>query len=75
MAPTQACPSPYDETRRVFEATRRDADHRLNQGGDPDLFRIWALRTLREQSTRELRHAALDGVMAALDDDDERHGR
>ena len=72
MTPTQARPGHENERRRVFDAARRDADAMLARDGDPSPFAVWALATVRRQPTPELRHAALDGVMAALDDDEAR---
>jgi hypothetical protein len=68
---TQSPPSPYDETRHTFEITRVEAWGYLGRDGNP-LFALWSLAAIRRQPSRELRHAALDGVMAAMDDDEAR---
>lgn len=65
-----------DEPARVevFERVRRDADAMLARNGHPESFAVWALGIIRRQSDRYLRYAALDGLMAAMDDDEYRRG-
>jgi hypothetical protein len=59
-----------DEIRAAFEAAHRDATTLLLRDGQPEPFAVWALATVRRQRVRELRCAVLDGVMAAMDDDE-----
>ncbi len=63
-----------DSQQAVFFAAHRDADTMLVRDGDPDAFFAWALGTIRRQGDRYLRYAALDGIMAAMDDDEARRG-
>jgi len=63
------------EIRAAFEAARRDADSLLIRDGQPESFSVWALAIVRRQRTRELRCAVVDGVMAAMDDDEHRRRR
>lgn len=54
--------------RDRFEAAARATIRLLD--GEPDMASValWALGYVRGIEARELRHAALDGVLAALDD-------
>lgn len=69
-------PGPDDEdgARDVFARVHRDADAMLARDGDPAHFAVWALAVIRRLADRYLRYAALDGVMAAMDDDEARRG-
>jgi len=65
-------PSEDDSARRVFDQARTDADTMLRRDGAPEPFAVWVLATIRRHVDRYLRYAALDGVMAAMDDDEVR---
>lgn len=68
-------PGPDDDAARdVFERTRRDADRMLARDGEPESFSVWFLGQVRRHADRYLRYAVLDGVMAAMDDDEVRRG-
>ena len=53
----------------MFDDAFRASTHEL-RNAEPDIFAVWALGYLRGVQTCELRHASLDGIMAALDDRD-----
>lgn len=61
-----------DNARRVFDRARADADAMLARNGQPESFAVWFLAAVRRQVDRYLRYAVLDGVMAAMDDDEAR---
>lgn len=61
-----------DPERGRFDLARSDAGLMLANDGQPSLFAVWALGTLRGEPDRYLRYAILDGIMAALDDDEAR---
>lgn len=71
----QSSEASEQEIRAAFEAARRDADSLLSRDGHPEGFAVWALAHVRRQRTRELRCAVIDGVMAAMDDDEARRTR
>ena len=53
----------------MFDMALRAAGFEASNG-ESDVLAIWALGFLRGVQDRDLRHAALDGIMAALDDRD-----
>ena len=61
-----------DDARRAFDRARADADAMLARDGQPESFAVWVLATIRRHVDRYLRYAVLDGVMAAMDDDEAR---
>lgn len=65
-------PTADDPARRVFDQARQDADALLRNDGIPESFAVWVLAVIRRQVDRYLRCAVLDGVMAAMDDDEVR---
>lgn len=65
-------PGADDPARTVFDRARTEADEMLRVDGEPESFAVWALAVIRRQVDRYLRYAVLDGVMAAMDDDEVR---
>lgn len=64
--------TPADPARALFERARLDADAMLARDGEPAHFAVWVLGVVRRQTERWSRYAVLDGVMAAMDDDEAR---
>lgn len=76
MLPVTGGPEdPEARARDRFDRARADADEMLAQDGEPESFAVWVLAVIRRQSDRYLRYAVLDGVMAAMDDDEARRAR
>ncbi len=65
-------PGEGDPGRAVFDGVLADADAMLRRDGAPEPFAVWALAVIRRQVDRYRRYAALDGVMAAMDEDEAR---
>lgn len=63
-------PGADDPARSVFDRARVEADELLRMDGVPESFAVWVLAVIRRQTDRYLRYAVLDGVMAAMDDDE-----
>lgn len=60
--------SPADRVRGVFAQLHQEGGDRLARAHLCQPFALWCLEAIRAQPERSLRYAALDGVMAALDD-------
>jgi hypothetical protein len=57
--------------RATFLNALRRATAELDTSDNPRDFAFWSLTYIRTIEPRELRHAACDGILAALDDRDE----
>jgi len=57
------------DSRRMFErALTRGRQEARVTAGEPGIFHTWAWGFLQSIESREQRHAALDGLMVALDE-------
>jgi hypothetical protein len=57
-----------DQQRQVFLDALRLASEQLAADGKTGLSACWAVGYVRAIERRDLRHSALDGVLAALDE-------
>lgn len=71
QAPTPTSTNDEDSghiERDMFDGARRATAQLLVAEPDMTVVSTWALGFLRGADQRELRHAALDGILAALED-------